>query len=94
MRRNEPTSKFENAVPAGLLFGPRFRLGLPISNWPLAVCVALRATLFPFDFVFKLAFCALRKEAGEGVTGNAPWSEVDGPELGLRNVEHEGWVCS
>jgi hypothetical protein len=68
---NEPTSKFEKAVPAGLLLGPRFRLGLPINNWPLAVCVAMRAARFPFDFVFGLTFCAMGKEMGEGGAGSA-----------------------
>ena len=71
MRRNELTSKLENAVPAGLLLGPRFRLGLPISNWPLAICVAMRAARFPFDFVFELSCCATGKEMSEGVGGSA-----------------------
>jgi len=71
------TSKFENAVPGGLLFGPRgFRLGLPMSNWRLADCAAFRVARFPFAFGLELAFCTpLRKGMGEGVNPN--WSDVD-----------------
>jgi hypothetical protein len=96
MRRNEPTNKFENAVPGGLLFGPRCRLGLLMSNSPLAVCVAFRVTCFlldfDFDFDFGLAFRTFfcSKGAGEGVS--APWSEVDGPEVELRAGVYEGRV--
>ena len=71
MRQNEPTSKLENAVPVGLLLGPRFRLGLPSSSWPLVICVAMRAARFPFDFLFELTICAMGKEMSEGVAGSA-----------------------
>ena len=55
-RRNERTNKFENAVPGGLLFGPRCRLGLLISSSHLAVCAAFLVTRFPFAFDLEVAF--------------------------------------
>jgi hypothetical protein len=90
MRRNEPTKKFENAVPAGLLFGPRFRLGcLPMSNSRLATCVAFRVARFPFDLDFGLALCtSLLNGAGEGV--NAYWSDDDELEAKLGAEINEG----
>lgn len=73
------------------MFGPRLRFALPVSNSRLADCVAFRVARFPFPFDFGLAFCTFfGKEGGEGV--NAPWSEVDEPEVRLRTVVNEGWV--
>src|SRR6266849_6683924 len=70
--KNERTNNSEKDVPGGLLLGPRFRFGLPVSNSCLADCVAFRVARFPFPFDFEPAFCTfLCKEAGEVV--NAPW---------------------
>jgi len=70
--------------------GPRFRLGLPISNSTLAVCAAGRVTCFPFDFDFVgLAFCtSLSKGMGEGVNGYR--SDVDELDARLGAVVNEG----
>jgi hypothetical protein len=85
--RDEPTNKLENAVPGGLLFGPRCRLGLRMSNSPLAVCVAFRATRFPVGFVLRKDFFAsLGKGGGEGVNA-PPWIVVDALEVGLVNEQ-------
>lgn len=56
MRRNKPTNKFKNAVPGGLLLGPRFRLSFPMSKSRLADCATFRVACFPLDFGLGLAF--------------------------------------
>ena len=90
-RRNERTNNSEKDVPGGLLFGLRFRFGLPVSNSRLTNCVAFRVVRFPFPFDFGLAFRPfLCKEVSGGEGVNAPWREVDEPGVGLRTVVNEG----
>jgi hypothetical protein len=91
-RRNERTNKPEKDVPGGLLYGVRFRFGLPVSSSRFADCVTFLVTCFPFPFPFGLTLCSVLHagtEVGERV--NAPWGEVDGPGFALR-VVNEGWA--
>jgi hypothetical protein len=98
--RNERTNNSENDVPGGLLFGLRFRLGLPVSNSRLADCAAFRVARFPgfpFAFAFAFAFCTFFGAVAGGSDGvNEPCIEVDEPEVGLRlgveTVVNEGCV--
>jgi hypothetical protein len=95
--RNERTNNSENDVPGGLLFGLRFRLGLPVSNSRLADCAAFRVARFP-GFPFAFAFGTFFGTVAGGSDGvNEPCIGVDEPEVGLRlgveTVVNEGRVC-
>ncbi len=89
MRRDEPTNKFENVVPGGLVFGPLFRLRFSMSTSRLADCAAFRVVCFPLDFDLRLTFCkSLRNGTGEGV--NPYWSDVDELEAKLGAMVNGG----